>query len=48
MQLIKRVNSKAVALETTLLVHGVPRDSSLALAGELDTVFKAIAEDATN
>ncbi len=41
MQLIKRVNSKAVALETTLLVHGVPRDSSLALAGELDAIVRS-------
>ncbi len=40
MQLRKRVTSRAVALETTLLVHGVPRDSSLALAGELDTIVR--------
>jgi pseudouridine-5'-phosphate glycosidase len=39
-QLRKRVTSRAVALETTLLVHGVPRDSSLALAGELDTIVR--------
>lgn len=41
MQLRKRVTSRAVALETTLLVHGVPRDSSLTLAGELDSIVRA-------
>jgi pseudouridine-5'-phosphate glycosidase len=29
-----------VALETTLLVHGVPRESSLALAAELDAIVR--------
>lgn len=32
------MSSRAVALETTLLVHGVPRDSSLELAAELDLI----------
>ncbi|MFG0245645.1 MAG: pseudouridine-5'-phosphate glycosidase [Phycisphaerales bacterium JB052] len=41
MQLRKRVSSRAVALETTLLVHGVPRNSSLALAGELDAIVRS-------
>ncbi len=36
----KRVSSRAVALETTLLVHGVPRESSLALAAELDAIVR--------
>ncbi len=41
MRLRKRVSSRAVALETTLLVHGVPRDSSLELAAELDSIVRA-------
>lgn len=41
MRLRKRVSSRAVALETTLLVHGVPRDSSLELATELDSIVRA-------
>jgi len=40
-RLIKRVTSRAVALETTLLVHGVPRDASLGLAGELDEIVRS-------
>ena len=40
MRLRKQVSSRAVALETTLLVHGVPRDSSLELAAELDLIVR--------
>jgi pseudouridine-5'-phosphate glycosidase len=36
--LIKRVSSRAVALETTLLVHGVPKNASVRLAEELDVI----------
>lgn len=39
-QLIKRVDSRAVALETTLLVHGVPTEASLDLAEELDEIVR--------
>ena len=38
---MKRVSSRAVALETTLLVHGVPSEHSLQLAGELDAIVRA-------
>ena len=41
MRLSKRVTSRAVALETTLLVHGVPREASLGLAGELDEIVRS-------
>ena len=40
MRLIKRVSSRAVALETTLMVHGVPHASSLGLATELDEIVR--------
>lgn len=40
MNLIKRVSSRAVALETTLLVHGVPRDDALQLAREIDEIVR--------
>ena len=40
MRLSKRVTSRAVALETTLLVHGVPTDSSLGIASELDEIVR--------
>ncbi len=40
LNLIKRVDSRAVALETTLLVHGVPHASSLGLAAELDEIVR--------
>lgn len=39
-RLKKRVSSRAVALETTLLVHGVPPEHSLRLAGELDAIVR--------
>jgi pseudouridine-5'-phosphate glycosidase len=39
-QIVKRTNSRAVALETTLLVHGVPHASSLGLAAELDEIVR--------
>lgn len=45
LQVDKRVNSRAVALETTLLVHGVPHNASLLLAEELDAIVRA--EDST-
>ena len=35
MQILNRANARFVALETTLLVHGVPRESAVALAGTL-------------
>lgn len=41
MRLIKRVPTRAVALETTLLVHGVPRESSRGLAHELESIIRA-------
>lgn len=37
---IHRANERAVALETTLLVHGVPRDSAIPLAEELDAIIR--------
>lgn len=37
---MKRVTSRAVALETTLLVHGVPKETSLGLAEELDRIVR--------
>lgn len=40
MNLIKRVSSHAVALETTLLVHGVPRQNAMRLAAELDAIVR--------
>ncbi len=36
-----RVSSRAVALETTLLLHGVPRDAALPLARELTSIVRA-------
>ncbi len=45
LQVDKRVNSRAVALETTLLVHGVPQNASFRLAEELDAIVHA--EDST-
>jgi len=36
----KQVTSRAVALETTLLVHGVPRESTGQLAEELDAIVR--------
>jgi len=38
MQIDKQVSSRAVALETTLLVHGVPTDSAATLANELGAI----------
>ncbi len=35
------VGGAVVALETTVLAHGLPRDESLALVGELDRVVRA-------
>ena len=40
MQINKHVSSRAVALETTLLVHGVPTSSSAKLASELGTIIQ--------
>lgn len=40
MNISKHVSSRAVALETTLLVHGVPRASALGLAQELDGIIR--------
>lgn len=37
---MKRVSSKAVALETTLLVHGVPKDAGLGLSRELEEIVR--------
>lgn len=39
-RMIKRVASRAVALETTLLVHGVPRNRSVELSTELDKIIR--------
>ncbi|MCA9294059.1 MAG: pseudouridine-5'-phosphate glycosidase [Phycisphaerales bacterium] len=41
MQFLRRSIAPAVALETTLLVHGVPRDQSLALAHRLDETVRS-------
>ncbi len=41
MEISKSVSSRAVAMETTLLVHGVPRNSAFALAQELDSIVRA-------
>lgn len=39
MHIDKHVSSRAVALETTLLVHGVPTDSAAGLSIELDSII---------
>lgn len=36
MRITNRANPNSVALETTLLAHGVPRDAALSLAADLD------------
>jgi pseudouridine-5'-phosphate glycosidase len=41
MDVLRRVGPRGVALETTLLVHGVPRDQALPLARELAEVVAA-------
>ncbi|MCA9288311.1 MAG: pseudouridine-5'-phosphate glycosidase [Phycisphaerales bacterium] len=41
MGIVKRVGPRAVALETTLLVHGVPREAAPVLAAELDAIVRA-------
>lgn len=41
MKLVSRVRHPAVALETTLLVHGVPADSAPALNHELNAIITA-------
>lgn len=38
--MVRRVTQPAVALETTLLVHGVPKPSAPALASELDSIVR--------
>tara|TARA_R110002072_G_scaffold42064_21_gene118970 strand:+ start:267259 stop:268128 length:870 start_codon:yes stop_codon:yes gene_type:complete len=40
LHIAKHVNSRAVALETTLLVHGVPKSSSAQLAAELGSIIE--------
>ncbi|CAG1009706.1 pseudouridylate synthase [Phycisphaerales bacterium] len=40
MQVVRRVGTSPVALETTLLVHGVPRAQARGLAAELDAVVR--------
>lgn len=40
LRLEKRTTSRAVALETTLLVHGVPAASAMGLAEDLDTIVR--------
>lgn len=40
-QLITRAQHPAVALETTLLAHGVPRDAALPLHHELSTIIRS-------
>ncbi|HBS29682.1 MAG TPA: pseudouridine-5-phosphate glycosidase [Phycisphaerales bacterium] len=39
--LVRRVTRPAVALETTLLLHGVPKDAAPSLARELDEAVRA-------
>ena len=41
MQINKHVSSRAVALETTLLVHGVPKSVSAQLASELGAIIQS-------
>lgn len=41
MELVDRAGPAAVALETTLLVHGVPRHAARPLAQELDAIVRA-------
>lgn len=41
LRITRRVTQPAVALETTLLVHGVPKGSAPALASELDAIVRA-------
>ena len=41
MQINKHVSSRAVALETTLLVHGVPNSAAAGLAEEFGRVVEA-------
>jgi len=41
LQMVRRVTQPAVALETTLLVHGVPAASALVLAADLDAIVRA-------
>jgi pseudouridine-5'-phosphate glycosidase len=41
MQVLRRTHGPTVALETTLLLHGVPRDAAAPLAGELASVVRA-------
>ena len=41
LQINKHVSSRAVALETTLLVHGVPHASAAGLASELGAIVEA-------
>lgn len=41
MHVIRRADAPAVALETTLLLHGVPRESALPLARELAALVRA-------
>ena len=40
MQIDKHVSSRAVALETTLLIHGVPHSSAASLASELGAIIE--------
>ncbi len=40
MRVINRARRPAVALETTLLCHGVPRESAAGLAAELDAIVR--------
>lgn len=39
-RIVNRAGKHAVALETTLLVHGIPRDSAPGLARELETIVR--------
>jgi pseudouridine-5'-phosphate glycosidase len=41
MDVIRRVGPRPVALESTLLLHGVPRDAASALAHDLDAIIRA-------
>lgn len=38
--ILNRAKPRSVALETTLLVHGVPRDAARPLAAELETIIR--------
>ncbi len=45
MDLTSRIGPRPVALETTLLVHGVPREAAIPLADELESIVRDAGAD---